>query len=457
MFLLMLSVPKNTLGQQTNNPILFIYDASGSMWGQLDGKTKKEIAATVLTETVNGLPKDQKIGLIAYGHRREKDCSDIELLSSIDNHSKSKINNAVQNMNALGRTPLARSATRAIELLKESGEKVTIIMVTDGIESCEGNICEVIKSAVASGIDFRLHIVGFGLKEDETTELVCAANAGNGQYFDATNSTELAAVLDEATHRTVDEPEPNFGITVLKDGEMIDAMVRTTGNDPGKRSIGVRTYRDTGFMHLPVGVHDLEVAPLENSQIKSRVISGVRTEADRMTFKSVSFDAIKLNFVTTNNREGWDCTVRIFDQEGKQVGGTRTYGREKTVEIDPGTYDIRIQALNMKGMNTGVEIENVRAEGGIVDVNHNFESGELFILPVVEGEPIDCTTKFIDAGTNEVVGGGRSYTKGVRYHINPGTYRVEVNPLSVHADKGKKVVTVTVGTGEIVEKEVSFN
>ena len=49
------------------SPILFIYDASGSMWGQLDGKTKKEIASEVLATTVGNLPEDQNVGLIAYG------------------------------------------------------------------------------------------------------------------------------------------------------------------------------------------------------------------------------------------------------------------------------------------------------------------------------------------------------------------------------------------------------
>ncbi len=55
---------------ETQSPIVFIYDASGSMWGQLDGKTKMEIAAEVLTNSVNSLPENQNIGLVSYGHRK---------------------------------------------------------------------------------------------------------------------------------------------------------------------------------------------------------------------------------------------------------------------------------------------------------------------------------------------------------------------------------------------------
>ncbi len=52
------------------SPILFIYDASGSMWGKLQDKTKKEIASKVLSTSVNNLPDNQNVGLIAYGHRK---------------------------------------------------------------------------------------------------------------------------------------------------------------------------------------------------------------------------------------------------------------------------------------------------------------------------------------------------------------------------------------------------
>ena len=37
--------------QGAPSPILFIYDASGSMWGQLNGKTKKESEQEKLYQT----------------------------------------------------------------------------------------------------------------------------------------------------------------------------------------------------------------------------------------------------------------------------------------------------------------------------------------------------------------------------------------------------------------------
>ena len=50
--------------QEQPSPLLFIYDASGSMWGQLNGKTKKEIASNVLASTVSNLPDNQNVGFV---------------------------------------------------------------------------------------------------------------------------------------------------------------------------------------------------------------------------------------------------------------------------------------------------------------------------------------------------------------------------------------------------------
>ncbi|MGL5009697.1 MAG: VWA domain-containing protein, partial [Paracoccaceae bacterium] len=59
---------------------IIVLDASGSMWGQIDGRAKLEIAREALAEVLGGLPADTEMGLMAYGHRTEGDCSDIELI-----------------------------------------------------------------------------------------------------------------------------------------------------------------------------------------------------------------------------------------------------------------------------------------------------------------------------------------------------------------------------------------
>ena len=59
---------------------MFILDASGSMAEDAGGRTKMAAAQAVLAQVVPAVAPEVKLGLAAYGHRRENDCTDIEIL-----------------------------------------------------------------------------------------------------------------------------------------------------------------------------------------------------------------------------------------------------------------------------------------------------------------------------------------------------------------------------------------
>ena len=61
-----------------SNILYFIFDASGSMWEQVDGKPRIEIAKETLSSLIDQTPADIRSGVTAYGHRRKFDCADIE-------------------------------------------------------------------------------------------------------------------------------------------------------------------------------------------------------------------------------------------------------------------------------------------------------------------------------------------------------------------------------------------
>ncbi len=59
---------------------MIVFDASGSMWGRVDGKAKITIAKDALKQVVGQWNPKAQLGLMAYGHRTKGDCSDIEVL-----------------------------------------------------------------------------------------------------------------------------------------------------------------------------------------------------------------------------------------------------------------------------------------------------------------------------------------------------------------------------------------
>ena len=454
-------LPSNSQDNQILSPIIFIYDASGSMWGQIDGKSKMEIASNVLWDAVNKLADSQKIGLVVYGHRNEGDCRDVEFLIDVAAGNKVQFNQSLKKIKPLGKTPLAYSATLVIDKLRQSKVKSTIILITDGIESCDGNICEVIKSAKEEGIDFRLHIVGFGLKAGETEQLICAAEAGDGKYFDAADAGNLTAALSEATNETVDVLSDNFSVFVVKNGIAIDAMVQSFKAGTTTESDRVRTYQDTGFMHLPAGKYDLKVTPLENSKVKPILISNIESFDDKTTHKTVSFDGAKIQITALNNGEGWDASVKIINKtDGKVAAQGRTYGKPKILEINPGAYNIEIQALVVEGIDTKKTIDNVEVDAGETkELEQNFNTGIAMIGAVNSSGLVDATVNFIETTSNKNVAAARTYTSESsnprKFMLNPGSYRVEINALGKYGGK-KETVNIEVKQNETIEKIIQF-
>ncbi|MEZ4746901.1 MAG: VWA domain-containing protein [Calditrichia bacterium] len=445
----------------SHSPIVFIYDASGSMWGQLQGKTKMEVAVSVLSNSINNLPENQEIGFVAYGHRKEGDCQDVEFLIDIDNSSKSNVIEALKKIKPLGKTPLAFSALQVIDRLRTTQKKATIILLTDGIESCNGNICDVIKAAKSEGIDFKLHIIGFGLKAGETEQLECAADAGGGNYYDAADAGSLSDVMNEATATTVDKPDGNFTVFAIKNGKPIDAYVKAYRAGT-KEGVDVkRTYADTVALYLPAGTYDLEIFPLGGSDVDAITLSNVQSFDDSVAHRTVSFDAGKIKVITQNNGEGWDAVVSVNAMSGgKRVASGRTYGKPIELELNPGLYSVEMKVLNIDGLATSHVIENVEVKAAETrEITHSFKSGVAMIGATSATGLVDAVVRIVDVSANKAIANGRTYTKETnnpkKFMLNPGKYEITLTTLGVHKGK-KESFMITVNENETITKIITF-
>ena len=123
------------------NKVIIILDASGSMWAQIDGKPKLEIARESLRTVLQSVPADDEIGFMAYGHREKGSCEDIELIVPPQAGSASAISAAADSLKFLGKTPLTAAVKQAAEALKYTEDKATVVLITDGLETCEGDPC----------------------------------------------------------------------------------------------------------------------------------------------------------------------------------------------------------------------------------------------------------------------------------------------------------------------------
>ncbi|MBV6650986.1 MAG: VWA domain-containing protein, partial [Hoeflea sp.] len=194
---------------------IIVMDGSGSMWGQINGVPKLEIARETVAEVLKGLPQEREIGLVAYGHRTRGDCSDIEIMVPPAAGTADAISQAVNTMRFQGRTPLSDAVRRAAEELRFTENPATVVLVTDGIETCNADPCALGKELEQSGVEFTAHVVGFGLTRQEGLELSCLARNTGGSYFDASDREGLGKALDQAIKTAApaatpaaSEPEP---------------------------------------------------------------------------------------------------------------------------------------------------------------------------------------------------------------------------------------------------------
>ncbi|WP_192247280.1 vWA domain-containing protein [Mesorhizobium silamurunense] len=190
------------------NKVIIILDASGSMWAQIDGKPKLEIARESLRTVLQSVPADDEIGFMAYGHRQKGSCEDIELIVPPQAGSASAISAAADSMKFLGKTPLTAAVKQAAEALKYTEDKATVVLITDGLETCGGDPCALGKELKETGVDFTADVVGFGLTADEGKQIACLAENTGGKYIQASDEKALQQALVETVAVPAPAPEP---------------------------------------------------------------------------------------------------------------------------------------------------------------------------------------------------------------------------------------------------------
>ncbi len=195
--------------------VVIVYDASGSMWGQIDGTAKVQIARDVLSDLVEDWDAGTQLGLVAYGHRNKGDCRDIETLIAPGPLDKKTFIERVNGIRPVGKTPLTAAVQHAAELMVFRDTPATVVLISDGVETCNADPCALSAQLAQQGVQFKAHVVGFDLDSEGQGELACIAENTGGVFVPASNAVELKEALDliQATMipaETVSEPEPEL-------------------------------------------------------------------------------------------------------------------------------------------------------------------------------------------------------------------------------------------------------
>ncbi|MGY6532837.1 VWA domain-containing protein [Glycocaulis sp.] len=176
-----------------------IFDASGSMLRRMTGGRRIDVARTIAHEVIaERIPSSVPVALRAFGHTEPGSC-ETELLVAPSAGNHEDVLAAVQRIEAinLARTPLAASLAAVPDDLEAfAGQRQLVVMLTDGEETCDGNVEAELERLMDSGVEIRLNIVGFHIDQaglrDEFERL---AEMGGGVYFDTRDGDGLSQAL----------------------------------------------------------------------------------------------------------------------------------------------------------------------------------------------------------------------------------------------------------------------
>ena len=192
--------------------VALVLDASGSMKENLpDGVTRMDAAKRAVSKLVSTLPGETRLSFRAYGHQsppKAKNCKDTALLSPFGSVKQVK-DSVVAQANALvpqGYTPISYALQQAAnDLTPEEATVHTVVLVSDGKETCPGDPCAVAKSLAEADARLVIHTIGAGVDGATREQLNCIANAARGMYQDAADTAELEKVVAVAAETEASE------------------------------------------------------------------------------------------------------------------------------------------------------------------------------------------------------------------------------------------------------------
>ncbi|WP_407407325.1 VWA domain-containing protein [Peribacillus sp.] len=192
------------LGIDVNIAILL--DASGSMNQKVGEKTKMELAKKAINEFVASLPEEANVMLRVYGHKGSNDdkdkkisCDSTEVVYDLAPYNKGDFRKALDKFKPTGWTPIAKTISETKKDFEKAGSEGQniIYVVSDGIETCDGDPVKAAKDLHDSNIEPVINIIGFDMDSEGQKQLREVAEAGGGKFEMVNNADDFNKMWDE--------------------------------------------------------------------------------------------------------------------------------------------------------------------------------------------------------------------------------------------------------------------
>lgn len=325
--------------------VLFIFDASQSMYAQWDGNSRMEIAKGLLSNMLDSLDNKEnlQVGLRCYGHQKPsppQDCRDTRLEVPFGNNTTPAIKNRLETLRPKGTTPIAKALeSGALDFpTVTSNSRNIVILITDGIEECGGDPCAVSRLYQEKKIILKPFVIGIGLSEEYKKNFECV-----GTFYDARNPDEFKNILDVVISQVLNSTTAQ--VNLLDENEMpTETNVPLSFYDSYS---GILQYNFIHTMNSRGNPDTLNIDPVLSYKVVAHTIPQTEAEGDwklipgKHTTIPIKCPQGTLSISSTINKTKVECIIR---EKGKtetlNVQQLNTKQRYLT-----GEYDLEILTL----------------------------------------------------------------------------------------------------------------
>ncbi len=410
-------------------------------WGQ---SNRIEAAKDLLSDLVDSLKTDPKLqlGLRVYGHiysRQAQNCKDtrLEVPFSLNNHRR--IIDKLATVNPKGTTPIAYSLQQAAnDFPSSSGFRNIIIIITDGIESCRGDPCEVSLSLQKKGIFLKPFIIGIGMGREFGQDFSCI-----GEFYDARDQQSFQEALQKAITTSLKPTSVSI--------ELLDEQNRPTESNINISFINNFTktpvfdfihYRDENGLPDSVDIDPVLTYDIIANTLPPVVRSNVRIKPGKHNVIELNTPRGALQ-LTQKGASAYPNGVNavVKDRKGKVIN---IQSMNSTEQYIAGEYIIETLTLPRKTFGVTIEPRQTQKislpNPGIVNINNS--SAGYGSLYEIDKNDKQTWIYDLDHGQSRVV-----------ITLQPGKYKIVFRVDGAPGSKytATKTITVKEGMSQIVK------
>lgn len=190
---------------------MIVFDGSGSMaeMGFNDINEPRIFEARrAMADVIPPIAQNRRLGLVIYGPDGVDECGGLDVRFAPMENAAPAILDAVNSLEPTGSTPLTEAVRLAAQTLDYETRAATVLLVTDGKDTCGGMPCALATELAADGVDTTVHVIGFKVRseffswdpqDDTESESVarCLADLTGGTYTNAETRDQLIAAMFE--------------------------------------------------------------------------------------------------------------------------------------------------------------------------------------------------------------------------------------------------------------------